>query len=218
MRRIPLFPLPLVLFPGVALPLHIFEPRYQRMLDDCLAGEREFGLVCLIEGMEERELPTGWIGCIAKIEDTATLSDGRSNIIVTGGDRFELRALVEDPAPYLVGDIAPYADDADVGDAARLADLCIEVATLFTRVAGAARVLAEDRAVLPSLPPDAALMSFAIASMIDLDVRARQALLVSRSPTERLEMVERVLGAALAPLEESAAMHERAKGNGKGAH
>ena len=98
-RLLPLFPLPLVLFPGVPLPLHIFEPRYQQLLADTLEGDRRFGIVFHPEGRPEQALPTGHVGCVARIHNTEALDDGRSNIIVVGEERFALERLV--PTPHL---------------------------------------------------------------------------------------------------------------------
>src|SRR5262249_50645622 len=103
-RRLPLFPLPLVLFPGVPLPLHIFEPRYRIMLADCLEGDREFGIVFRPDGVAERDLPTGHVGCVAHVETTELLPDGRSNVIVRGTDRFVLDRYLDSARPYFMAD------------------------------------------------------------------------------------------------------------------
>ena len=91
-QRLPLFPLGLVLFPGTAIPLHLFEPRYRQMLADVQAGDRRFGIVCAMEGVGERELPAGRIGCVAEVTEAHTMPDGRSNIVVVGRERFFLRS------------------------------------------------------------------------------------------------------------------------------
>ena len=97
--RLPLFPLDVVLFPGELLPLHIFEPRYRRMLADCLEGDQQFGLTAA-------SAPgPGSIGCVARIRAAEPLADGRSNIVVVGGRRFGVRALLAEDTPYLVAAI-----------------------------------------------------------------------------------------------------------------
>src|SRR5260221_216042 len=74
--RVPLFPLATVLFPGTPLPLHIFEPRYRRMLADCLAGDRRFGLV---SGDADGDVPSpGAIGCTPGIQASHELPGGAS--------------------------------------------------------------------------------------------------------------------------------------------
>ncbi|MGH7648032.1 MAG: LON peptidase substrate-binding domain-containing protein, partial [Gemmatimonadaceae bacterium] len=99
-RLLPLFPLPVVLFPGVARPLHIFEPRYRRLIADCLDGDRRFGLLFCADTANERALPPGQVGCIARIESADALPDGRSNIIIAGEERFALVRFIESDAPY----------------------------------------------------------------------------------------------------------------------
>ena len=108
-RLLPLFPLPLVLFPGVPLPLHIFEPRYREMLANCLATDRRFGLVFIPDG-ESSGPGRGDIGCVALIQTAEELSDGRSNIIVVGEHRFAIGRIVRNERPYLLGEVASYAD------------------------------------------------------------------------------------------------------------
>lgn len=215
-RPLPLFPLPLVLLPGAPLPLHVFEPRYRRMLDDCLAGDREFGIVYLAPHLGERELPAGHVGCVARVDDTVVLDDGRSNILVTGGARFTLESFADAEAPYHIGQIREFVDDDE--DAGRVAAASARVRHLFGRVGRAARELADDETPVPPLPDDDARLSFAVASHIDLDAPARQRLLESRSPSGRLAELENLLAAAVHPIERRAAVHERAKSNGHGPH
>jgi Lon protease-like protein len=211
-----LFPLPLVLFPGMALPLHIFEPRYRQMLADSLSGERRFGIIRLPEGMVERDLPPGTIGCVAEIVNTEMLGDGRSNIIVRGAERFSLLALIETERPYHVCSAQLVADDFEIGT--ELDAVMTSVGDMFRRVARAARTLADDPDPVPELPEDAASLSFAIAAMIDISLDERQQLLASRSPLERLRHLQRVLSTALGVMATRAEVHTLAKTNGRGAH
>src|SRR5215211_7646894 len=107
--RLPIFPLGLVLFPGVSLPLHLFEPRYRQLIKDVGARGR-FGIVCAMPGVADRELPSGRAGCVAEVVEIEMLPDGRSNIVVVGRERFALERFVEDPAPYHVADVLPLND------------------------------------------------------------------------------------------------------------
>lgn len=209
-----LFPLPVVLFPGTPLPLHIFEPRYRKMLADCLSTDRRFGLVHAAP--DAAELEPGTVGCVAEIVETENLPDGRSNIVVQGGGRFALVALVASDEPYSVGRVREYADDLEFG--AELDALAARVRDAFEVAARAARTLADDTDPLPELPDEPSLLSFAIASAIDLDATVRQQLLASRSPTSRLRQLEQLLAPALPSLVMRADVHKRAKGNGKGTH
>jgi Lon protease-like protein len=212
---LPIFPLPLVLFPGVTIPLHIFEPRYRRMLVDCLERDRRFGVLFLAEGTSEETLGIGGdVGCVAHVESHDELPDGRANIIVAGRERFVLRALVTSPLPYRVGMIVPHDDTPE--PAALLEPLATNVRERFERIARAARTISDDEDPLPDLPDDPAMLAFHIASFIDLNVTERRRLLASTSPGERLRSVDGVLGAALDPMEQRATTHLRAKTNGHG--
>ena len=214
--RLPLFPLPVVLFPGTAMPLHIFEPRYRQLLADCLEGDRRFGIARLGDGVAEMELPAGTVGCIAEIVNTEALPDGRSNIVVHGAERFALVSIVSSPHPYHVCRAELVEDDFEVGS--ELDALAERVRDVFRRVARAARTLADDPDPVPELPDDAASLSFAVASMIDIGLDARQELLASRSPLDRLRQLDQVLTAALGTIVDRAQVHTLAKTNGRNAH
>jgi ATP-dependent Lon protease len=215
-RRLPLFPLPLVLFPGVPLPLHIFEPRYRIMLADCLEGDREFGIVFRPDGVAERDLPPGHVGCTARVESTEMLPDGRSNVIVRGTDRFALDRYLDSPRPYHVAETSSYVDAEE--PPLTLAPGAARVRELFARVGAAARTLADDPDALPPLPEDPTLLAFAVAALIEMDAPARQRLLMSRSASGRLRDIELLLSPAVDSLERRATVHVRAKSNGHGPH
>ena len=214
MSRLPLFPLPVVLFPDAPLPLHVFEPRYRRMLADCLAGDRRFGTIYLERGTSEQDLPVGHVGCVARIESAEMLPDGRSNVAAVGTERFSLVRLAVDDAPYRIAEVEPHEDAVESPDPA----LEARVRSMFVRVARAARVLADDPSPPPPLPVDAGRLSFAVAALIDLGLPARQRLLASRSPAERLRQLDAVLAPAVELVEERAVVHRRAKTNGHGPH
>lgn len=92
--RIPLFPLPnVVFFPKTYLPLHIFEPRYREMVSDVAAGGQCVGMVLLKEGWEQDYYgnpPIFDIGCVGRLVSVQGLPDGRSNILLQGLHRFEI--------------------------------------------------------------------------------------------------------------------------------
>ena len=102
---LPLFPLPnVVLFPGVFLPLHIFEARYRAMTEDALAGDRMIGMALLKPGFEaeyEGRPPIYPVGCMGLITHAERLPDGRFNIVLQGVERFRVhrrRRLARLPA------------------------------------------------------------------------------------------------------------------------
>jgi Lon protease-like protein len=114
--EIPVFPLNVVLFPGMQLPLHIFEPRYQLMVRRCMEGafgvDRAFGVAMLMAGREgEGGTSPAPVGCLAHISQAAPLPDGRTNLMTIGQRRFHIQSLrTEDE--YLIG-VVEWLDDQD---------------------------------------------------------------------------------------------------------
>ena len=183
------------------------------MLQFCLNGDRRFGLQYAEESVEA-SVQSGAIGCIAHIESSDMLPDGRSNIRVTGERRYEVVRLIPVKEPFLMAEVRSY-DDVDMPGAGA-AMIAARVRPLFDRVARAARKLSSTEQALPPLPDDPGALSFAIPSMLDLDSEIRQELLAMRSLAGRLEEIERILAAAVPPMEERALVHTRAKSNGTG--
>src|SRR2546421_5558327 len=112
-RELPIFPLPIVLFPGTPQPLHIFEPRYRELLADCLAADRRFGIadVPAEPAPGSESLPrAGDVGCVALIQKTQGLPDGGSNILTVGGRRFLLVDWVGSDRPYRLGRVEGFAE------------------------------------------------------------------------------------------------------------
>lgn len=211
--RLPLFPLPLVLFPGATLPLHVFEPRYRALLADCVRGDGRFGIV--LSAGDERPLP-GQVGCVAELRDVRALPDGRANILVEGAERFAIARLVASDSAYLVAEVQPWTDapEPDAHEALRTLDAGTREA--FQRVARAARAIADDDDPIPELPSDPGALSFAIAAAVELELGRRQRLLASRSAVERLREVHELLARALPGAEMRAAVHVGARRNGHG--
>ncbi|HSA57901.1 MAG TPA: LON peptidase substrate-binding domain-containing protein [Gemmatimonadaceae bacterium] len=215
-RLLPLFPLPLVLFPRAPLPLHIFEPRYRQLLADCLSSDRQFGVICHPESQAERGIELGTVGCVARIETAEQLPDGRSNILVSGGDRFRVLRLTPGATPYHIGEVDAYDDHPE--PTAMLDPLADRLRDVFQRVGRSARAIADDASPLPELPEDPAAVSFSVAQYIDLDLEIKQELLTSRSPADRLRQLTELLDDVVPRIEQRAARHLRARGNGQGPH
>ena len=105
---LPLFPLNTVLFPGMILPLHIFEERYKLMIERCLDEERPFGVLLIREGKEVGgSAVPHTVGTTTLIASVTRADGGRMNIITIGLERFRLRTLRRE-RPYLVGDAEPW--------------------------------------------------------------------------------------------------------------
>jgi ATP-dependent Lon protease len=206
-RDLPIFPLPLVLFPGATQPLHIFEPRYRTLLSDCLDGDRRFGIAYAAPDKPSDPAP-GDVGCIAHILTTQPLPDGRSDILTTGERRFVLLEWLATDKPYRVARVEEFEDDP--GDAPEAEDLATDVRRDFLRVLEA---LEHDP---PELPVDPEALSFRVAAALELEPPAKGALLAIRSTTVRLRRLAALLQPLAADAERRAAVRRRGKGNGKG--
>ena len=107
MRELPLFPLHSVLCPGIALPLHIFEPRYREMVGHCLETGSPFGVVLIRDGREVGPLAghIADVGTTAAIRQAGRYPDGRLDIVTVGEQRFRIVSVDSSAAPYLVGTV-----------------------------------------------------------------------------------------------------------------
>ncbi len=209
--RLPIFPLSVVLFPGASLPLHIFEPRYKRMLSDCLQGDRRFGITP-VNGTPE--LPgRGAVGCVAEVRVNQELPDGRSNIVVLGGSRFVLSYLLDESQPYAVGMVESFEDDADSDGS--LEDVA-ELGELFGHYMTGLRELNDLMPEDLDLPPDALSLSFHVASAIECDIGIKQRLLAERSTSRRIKALIMLLPVLTSAVDSGLKVHRRAHTNGKG--
>lgn len=131
--ELPLFPLHTVLFPGVALPLHIFEPRYREMVARCLDSGGPFGIVLIRDGREVGAGPTSiaTVGTVAEIREADTPGEGRYELLVVGTRRFRIGSVTVGREPYLVGDVEMLDDE--VGDPAAARGLTERVTQRFVR-------------------------------------------------------------------------------------
>ncbi len=213
-RHLPLFPLPLVLLPNEFLPLHIFEPRYRQMLSDIALDKNMFGVSYFNPTEEFVEKPlTGSIGCAAEVRETQTMPDGRSNVVTIGVARYHLIDYISDGAPYLVGDVEFFEDDAE--DETVLNPLADEVFTLFRRVALAAHKLGGERGIFPDVQQtDPQSLSFLVTTAFNLEPDLKYRLLETRSTIERLNKVKEILIQTVDKMEESAEINKIAKTNG----
>jgi Lon protease-like protein len=213
-NELPIFPLSVVLFPWVPLPLHIFEPRYRQMLDDIRAGHNLFGLSYFDASSSEQEIPlVGSIGCVAKVTDAQALPDGRSNILTIGVIRYRLEEYVERGDPYLVARVSYFEDEAEQDEAVE--ERAREVAEIFTRIARAVRAINDERANLPNIADtEPQRLSFLVAAAMEVDTDVKQELLELRVTSQRLRRLRDILARAVAGYEERARVHELAKGNG----
>jgi len=215
-RELPIFPLPVVLFPGMPMPLHIFEPRYRKMLVDIRAGDNLFGLSYFDADSSDRDFPpAGHIGCVAEVTETQALPDGRSNVLAVGVVRYQVEEYIERGDSYLVVRANYFEDDEE--DEMALKTSAREVAGTFMRVANAIRVINDERGNLPDISDtEPQKLSFLVAAAMEIEVETKQELLELRSTSERLGRLRDLLARVVKGYEERGRLHSVAKGNGHG--
>ena len=179
----PLFPLNMVLFPGMAQPLHIFEPRYRKMISDSLDSNIPFGIVLAQpESRHEHEIPAR-VGTFARIVDYMRLPDGRYNLLIIGAERFEILD-VQQTRQYLVGKARIITDEGpDTPDLAQLTNQAHDALEEYLRLM-LTLIGSEDREI--SIPRESSELSFLIASCLICEDSEKQELLELRSVSARL--------------------------------
>lgn len=193
-ETLPLFPLGTVLFPGLLLPLHIFEDRYRQLVADLVDGPepRRFGVVAIRRGREtgvDGIQALHEIGCIAALRQVRALEDGRYDIVTVGTQRFRLAAL-DDAKPYLQGQVDLLAEET--GEAAAAADAARLVRDGFHAYLNALAERGATQVSVPELPGDPVTLSYLVAASMIVDLSDRQALLAEPDALRRLG-AERVL-------------------------
>ena len=199
--RLQLFPLGTVLFPGVLLPLHVFEERYRRMVRDLLEEDddrRDLGIVAIREGREvgsgNRDGAAGLpalhpVGCVARLRRVDPYADGRFDIVCMGTHRFRLtREGLDTSLPYLRGRTEPL--DEPPGEAPGPAAGAVRA--LFDTYREA---LGGDSAGTEAgdVPDDPRQLSYLVAATVVLDLTDRQRLLEAPDTTSRLRAETRLL-------------------------
>jgi ATP-dependent Lon protease len=211
---LPLFPLKVVLFPQMNLPLHIFEDRYKQMIGDCLKRNSEFGIVMVHDDPGTDETGIASTGCSAVVAKLVRKHpDGRMDIIVRGSRRFELLNLNQEE-PLLRGEVA-FIDDEHNGDVLATdgrrdaaVRLCAEVLRMIPR---------QDLSPAAEVPvPDAAQLSYEIIAQLPVALNFRQTLLEIRTESKRLDEVILHLNQLKAFLARLTAARVKAGVNGHG--
>jgi len=170
-KRLPLFPLGLVLYPTEQLPLHIFEPRYKKMTELCLASDSAFGIVFFDEGKMAQ------VGCTARITHVLErYEDGRMDLLVGGETRFEVLDVYNDE-PYLTADVKTIEEPSDPPQQ----DIQERVITQHMRLLELA-----GRTVRPSLYENQSLLSYIIAPNAGLTPQQKQEILELLSENQRI--------------------------------
>jgi ATP-dependent Lon protease len=200
MPELGLFPLPIVLLPTERIPLHIFEPRYRELIEECIETGTDFGLV-LTDG-EGAVHEIGTRASVAQVLER--LDDGRLNIVVEGGDRFRLLELTSGRS-FTTGIVEEVEDDDEPAPASDV----VRAVEVFTALASEA----ESDVDIPD--PDSPLLDFELAARVDFAPDAKQELLASTSPGGRMTRLIELLEIALQAVKIEKALRERAGKNGK---
>ena len=205
---LPLFPLNLVLFPGMALPLHIFEERYKAMIGDCLRRDAPFG-VALIRSGPEVGAPAEphRTGTTARVLRSQLLEEGRMNIMTKGERRFEI-VQVTQQIPHLEARVR-YLDEP-VGE--RFAGVSPELADEYYRLVRNLAALTGGYASQVELPSDPVALSYGIAGSLELPAPLRQELLEAPTADDRLTRLLPLLRRSNHALQEEIARRNPFKG------
>ena len=193
-ETLPLFPLGTVLFPGLLLPLHIFEDRYRRLVRDLQDGPepRRFGVIAIRQGREtgvDGIQALHEIGCTATLRQVKALEDGRYDVVTVGTQRFRLASL-DDSRPYLQARVDLLADEA--GEPAAAAKAVQVIRDLFRTYLSALAERGVTQISAPELPDDPVTLSYLVGASMIIDLSDRQALLAEPDALRRL-IAERAL-------------------------
>lgn len=201
-ERIPIFPLEAVLFPGVPLPLHIFEPRYREMTRRCLDSKEEFGVIL------QNEQGIAAMGCTAQIVQVLKkYDDGRMDILTVGRSVFRVEEVLQEKE-YYEARVAYLEDQTGTVNPARQSELLETFEKCHKLIFGQPPPLTDANAALS--------LAFHVASELPLDLDFKQELLTIRAEAERqLTLLERLKEWApqLAQLNN---VKKKAAGNGHG--
>ena len=198
-KDFPLFPLGVVALPHEMVPLHIFEERFKTMMEECLLGQSEFGIVWLADdGLRP-------VGCACEITEVLErMDDGRLNLLTRGTRPFRIVER-EDRLPYPAGTVEFLQDREEDVDPAVVALARETYAELVERAT-------DNR---PEPDELAKMTAYAMAATVDFGLDAKQGLLDLRSETARLRLVTRLFRAAMKRLEFVSHAQGRARSNGK---
>jgi Lon protease-like protein len=198
--RIPLFPLEVVLLPGMALPLHIFEPRYKVMIARCLNETIEFGVVLAAQKGMARA------GCTAEIvQKLKDYPDGRMDIMTEGRQVFELLEVIEEKE-YYEGKVRYLVDEAETKDSGQES----RIMHLFQQV----HVLLAGQEWDAAGSDEEISLAYRMSGVLPIELAERQQLLEMRAESARREFLIRWLTDFLPRLAHRQRARERARGNG----
>ena len=207
-RQLPLFPLNVVLFPDALLPLHIFEERYKLMVQRCLDGDSQFGIVLIKLGSDVGEPAEPYsVGTVAKIVQVQRLDDGRMLMNVSGQDRFRITEITQ-VRPYIEGQVEVLDEERepDIPDS-QLQDVQKAVSRNLSFMLGFRGGWVGEA----KMPGDPVALSYFVAGLLQADLPQKQALLEEPSTAVRLQTALQVLDSEAAELRKGMAQQLRLK-------
>jgi|TARA_B100000902_G_scaffold353664_1_gene365293 Lon protease-like protein len=180
--KIPIFPLPLVLLPGEKLPLHIFEEKYKKMIEHCLKNNKKFGII------NSKNNDSLIIGCTASIDQVVGgENESREyDILVSGVERFIVKSY-NNSEDYKQAYVKTWNDIDDTIDESLLQEANVFLYEVLLKLGASSKI---PQINMPK-------SSFEIASMLDIDKRAKKILLKSQSENDRLIVLKRILKKAI---------------------
>lgn len=190
MYELPLFPLNVVLFPGMPLPLHIFEERYKEMMADCIRDGQPFGIIHLEESMDDDNPMIGDIavGCTAEIAQVQPLDQGQMLIVAIGRERFRVVEFNHD-RPYLVGLVtpAPLNIEKEVTEQGQIEGLEPLMIEYLHKLALVGNVDVDSHQV----PTDPEALIYMAATLIQLPTADKQAFLALDRASDLTQLLQR---------------------------
>src|ERR1700728_310984 len=195
---LPLFPLSTVLFPGMRLPLHVFEERYRTLVAELLAGPepRQFGVIAIRSGREVGATGAAAlheVGCVAVLRQVAPHADGRYDLQTVGTERFRLTSI-DRSRPYLRGEVDLLPDGvAEPGAAEAAAAVVRQVQAGFRAYLNALADQGGGVISVADLPDEPVLLSYVIGAAMIIDLPERQSLLAAPTALDRLRLQRSLL-------------------------
>lgn len=187
LREIPLFPLNTVLFPGMLLPLHVFEERYRQLVRHCIDSNEPFGVVLIQDGNEVGggNMSIFNIGTTAHITEIDELEDGRFHIATLGVRRFRIHQLYDHKAPYLIGLVEDFPFEQH--NSQLIARQVRSLSPILKGYLEALANLTEVEATIGQIPEDATTLACLAAIILRAPLNDKQQLLSLASIDEVLE-------------------------------
>ena len=206
---LPLFPLNVVLYPGMLLPLYIFEPRYRAMVNDTMQGTQSFGVALIAEGTQEKDLHVAprRVGTVAKIAQLQHLDEERMNLWVVGAEKIEILGFAPCDDDYLVGQVRVLHDTpADTQSSVTQVDSLRQ--TFKTYLELKLKLNAHDpNSVEYQFSGEPEPFSYQIASLLDISLAEKQTLLELDDVSMRLTRETDILAREIEHLQELLKTH-----------